>query len=92
MRSILYKVKHLLTKRRYIGRPPIKSPGFYMPLDIPPSGDSTLHAVEAERQYTWDLINEVRYGRKTLQQARDETLQRLSEVQVEADIARERKN
>jgi hypothetical protein len=47
-----------------------------------------LAAQESERQYTWDLINAIRYGNTTLEEAKRETLERLSTTQVEIDMAK----
>lgn len=40
----------------------------------------------AEREYAWKLINDIRYERVTLTEARNLTLHRLSELQVESQL------
>ena len=39
-----------------------------------------------ERDFAWQLINDIRYQHTTLEEAKHTTLERLTELQVEAEL------
>lgn len=49
----------------------------------------TVAARIDERDYTWKLINAIRYERTSLDTAKNETLERLTTLQVEQQLAAE---